>query len=297
LATGTYSGISRAIEVVLGEGPGPFTHAAFGDGDISASGLVFIDSYDSECGSYMSQAVNVDPSTNATYANTNGNVGSNEDIALSEQAIIFGNATPGPDGSLSTEPSSYISGSTASSSEERELDIPSYDPPAGTPSALTSSATLDNSDHQYRYSEIRLSSSETLTLDGNITLFIDGDIKLAGQAKIVITDGSNVTLRHGSGKIDLSGQGVINETQKPTSFFIYSSSTSVVKIAGQGDFHGAVYAPGADVLLSGQGNIFGAIVGNTVSSSGQGTLHYDEALGRWNENPSYEAKSWRHYNP
>ena len=55
---------------------------------------VTIDSYDSELGTYASQQVNTTNGRN--HAGTSGDVSSNEGIVLNANAMVLGNATPGP---------------------------------------------------------------------------------------------------------------------------------------------------------------------------------------------------------
>jgi len=52
-----------------------------------------------------------------------------------------------------------------------------------------------------------------------------------------------------------------------------------VNISGQTDFYGAFYAPNSEMNLTGQGGLYGAFVGNEVTISGQGGIHYDVQLG------------------
>jgi hypothetical protein len=39
-----------------------------------------------------------------------------------------------------------------------------------------------------------------------------------------------------------------------------------------------VYAPSHDITISGSGDLYGAIVANSIASSGGSKVHYDEAL-------------------
>jgi len=87
----------RALEVVLAPEDVPlFSRALFGDLDLGAQGNVFTDSYDSDAGSYASQATNVHPDTGRTYAKARGDLGSNRNIILRGGVTVLGNATPGP---------------------------------------------------------------------------------------------------------------------------------------------------------------------------------------------------------
>ena len=58
-----------------------FTRALFGDLDLDASGSVTTDSYESDLGTYASQAVNIHGPTGLTFAKANGTLGSNGNIS------------------------------------------------------------------------------------------------------------------------------------------------------------------------------------------------------------------------
>ena len=85
----------------------------------------------------------------------------------------------------------------------------------------------------------------------------------------------------------------------PASLIIISSADGVINLAGQADMHGVIYAPVATINFAGQADIFGSLTGYTINISGQGDLHYDEALGRLHigEFFPYRVRSWREFNP
>lgn len=295
-STGFSGDLDVTIETVIGPRPvqGPFTHAAFGDGDVTMSGQAFIDSYDSDTGTYASQAVNTDPVTGDTYANANGGVGSNMNISANGQVNVMGDANPGPGGSVSETGQVHINGSTDPAAEERELEIPTYNPTIAASGSLSGTTTLG--DGTYRYTEISLASRKTVTINGDVIMYIDGKIKTSGQSQILINPGASLVIYQGDAEIQMSGQGIVNSSGAPPDLLIYSSSTSRVKLSGQADFYGAIYAPGAYIQYTGQADIFGAIVGDEIKTSGQAELHYDEALSRLESSATivYEAKSWRY---
>lgn len=58
-------------------------------------------------------------------------------------------------------------------------------------------------------------------------------------------------------------------------------SSALINIGGNGEFRGVIYAPNADVDVSGSSNYYGSIVGNDVQMTGGGSggaIHYDQAL-------------------
>jgi choice-of-anchor A domain-containing protein len=107
-------------------------------------------------------------------------------------------------------------------------------------------------------------------------------IKMAGSDGITF-NASSYTILYLEGTADIGGNGISNVSSRPSNLQIFGMPTcTAVKIAGNGNFHGVVYAPQADITLNGGGNLgaaYGSLAGKTVSFNGNGTfLHYDESL-------------------
>lgn len=129
-----------------------------------------------------------------------------------------------------------------------------------------------------RVDSISLASKSTITISGDVTLYVDGDIHISGKAMIDIPIGSALTI-YASGTIHMAGQGIVNQNAKPENLIIYGTDgCSNAHFSGQAAFYGAIYAPEADFNFSGQEDIFGSIICNTVDITGQGNIHYDEHL-------------------
>ena len=56
------------------------------------------------------------------------------------------------------------------------------------------------------------------------------------------------------------------------------------KIAGNGDFYGAVHAPTANAMTASNGELYGAAIGKTLTTTGHGEVHDDECLGKGGNN-------------
>ncbi|MCE2595427.1 hypothetical protein K6Y31_11425 [Motilimonas cestriensis] len=128
-----------------------------------------------------------------------------------------------------------------------------------------------------------------ISVTGDVVLVIKGDFSTSGGGpRIDIAAGSSLTL-YIEGKVDIgsSGQvvahGSITDSGKPP-FSIFSSYESSrandygVSLDGATDMYASVYAPLANVKATGSGDILGALRGKTVEISGDGGMHYDEAL-------------------
>jgi len=155
---------------------------AFGKEDLHMDSNARVDSYNSDTGTYVLQDVN--GSGTSKHANSNGDVGSNGDISLSQNAKVWGDATPGPSHNDTILGNAFVTGSTSSNSQAVVLPtitVPSY----SSFGALTVAGTTTIPSGNRSYTNLTVNSNKTL----NIT----------GPAKIVM---SNLTLKSG-GQINI----------------------------------------------------------------------------------------------
>ncbi len=220
----------------------------FGDRLVGLSGNGRTDSYNSLQGPYTSPG------------GDNGDVCSNGPITLQGQAGVNGNATPGPGESVSISGSAYVTGSTWPMAS-------TIDPP---PIDLGDIAT--NNDNGPIPYNLNLAGFDQLTLTGGRYYFTS--LKILGDAMITVT---GETVIYITVSLEVSGNGILNQSQKPPNLSILVTSTNNTIIGGNGDFHGVVYAPDSKVQVGGNGDIYGAVVGKEIDVSGGG-IHYDEAL-------------------
>jgi len=145
-------------------------------------------------------------------------------------------------------------------------------------------------------------------------IIVKGDISLSGQAQIIL--GTNVYVRiFVEGDADFSGNGVLNPNS-PLNLQVYGVDNyrrdaagnilkdaagndiidyGTIKIAGNGGFSGAVYAPHYDVELKGGGtgdHVYASFVGHKISMNGVTSVHYDEALADGALVGEYKVVSW-----
>lgn len=139
----------------------------------------------------------------------------------------------------------------------------------------------------------------SVVVSGNNTKRIPpGDYRVSkfttsGGGKIEILPGVTTPIRifvegnvSGSDAISISGNGVVNGTNIPSMLQFWYNGSKNVKLSGNGNLHGVVYAPNSTVRVSGNGSYFGAITANAVNNSGNGWIHYDKALGDVTRNPA-----------
>jgi hypothetical protein len=238
----------------------PFKHAIHARITVEMLGSAWTDSYDSRSGPYH-------PTTNRGHrghVSTDGIAAGV--ITVGANSSIGGDALIGPGGDVAV---AINNGGTITGLQETEggaRNSPLSSIPAGLinqgPLTIAGNAIRVLGEGAYWFSMIRIT--------GN------GRLRTTGAVKIYVT-----------GNIDIGGNGIATAGNLPPNLLIYgtqdpsdtSQKTAAVKIHGNGDFYGAVYAPGAALDVSGNGAVYGALTGNTAKINGNGGFHYDEALG------------------
>jgi type IV pilus assembly protein PilY1 len=253
-----------------------FTDAAFGDTGVSLTGNACTDSYNSSNGSYAS--------TKCSGASCIGAIGTNGTASGSESltggnACVKGECDIGSGGSTSN-----ITGSSKCSSTGVEpspvtlssVTIPSY--ANALPFNVSSPVTMTPSK---TYGTVTGSGNSSSIITVNTGSYVISSLSLAGQSSIKVASGPVVVYVNGTGAaLDLSGgTGVNNVTGIPSNLvFMCADTVTTVKVAGGATADYAVYCPKAAISVVGNGDIYGAIVGKSVTMVGNGTIHYDAAL-------------------
>jgi hypothetical protein len=153
---------------------------------------------------------------------------------------------------------------------------------------------------KWRIASISLNGNKTLTILGDVTLILTQSsgsaLDVAGNAAIIVPDGSSLTV-YVEADFKVAGNGVGNGNNRPGTVRIFGTSTSVagqsVQLAGNGALKAVVYAPNGDIKINGNGDIMGALVGNTVTFTGNAAFHYDESLASEGTDTSFGISRWR----
>lgn len=248
----------------------PFAFSVFSNSSIQMSGNAGTDSYNSSDGLY-----------NAAHPGTNGDVGSNTTsahfIALSGNTHINGDVTVGPGGNPSSvivsSGNAVIEGSQSAASQIRTLN------PVVIPSTLNNLGVLS------------VSGNNTVTLAGGTYWY--SSISITGNGKVNFTGAATVYV---SGNVSIAGNGFETAQNLPPNLTVNVQGTHNVSVSGNGAFYGAIYAPNSGLSISGNGGIFGAVVGESIQHSGNGKIHYDEALNSSSSphsGSSVQMRSWQ----
>jgi len=150
-------------------------------------------------------------------------------------------------------------------------------------------------------------------ITGGIYDPITGQLRGSGAVPIVLAPGSycfsSIDLSAGvstlaiSGPVTISltahslltGGGIQNPTLVAENLKIFSSVSSAkggLDIAGGALVYMAVYAPNARVVVSGSGDLYGSVVGATVSATTGAKFHYDKRL-KDNQDGGIVMVTWR----
>ncbi|MGF1689187.1 hypothetical protein L4C36_21375 [Photobacterium japonica] len=120
----------------------------------------------------------------------------------------------------------------------------------------------------------------------NVFMFVKGNFIMSGASTLTIPDNSSLTLLVKGDLIIGAGSEVLTPTHGLTAdglpvFSIFSSysGTGVYITGGVEQVYAAIYAPLTDIAISSSVGFKGALLGKSVSVTGAGGIHYDEAIG------------------
>jgi hypothetical protein len=283
-ARGTQETGSRQIEVRIRRVPMVvWSYGMLSQSSITVSGGGTTDSFDSRLGTYASQATKSDRF--GTYASASGPVGTNGTILL-QSAEVRGDSNAGPGYTTTLQGIANVTGATTSLTAA--VVIPD------TPLATFSAAAIvnDNGSWSTTGGTAYNSVTKTLTVAGGNTLTLTKStyfftkIILSGNSKLKVASGP-VRL-YVTDQVDFSGGQIVNATQSPVNLQIfqqpyalptgYTPSVKTATLSGGSSSAFVFYGPSTPVTLSGNGDIFGAVVAKNITSSGGSRLHYDRAV-------------------
>jgi hypothetical protein len=301
---------SRMLETIA-KPVGAFPLAVLGVGSVDMNNHnIQIDSYDSR---------DAAKSTNGGYdpakRQESGDVGTNGKVINAGGAHIYGDVYTNKGTVLGAE---NVSGDVINDFYKEIIPVqrPKTVADSGTPLFVTGGATFvatPDVPSNYQLSSLTLNgANDVLYISGAADksdtycqIVVTGDINVTGgNAQIKLAPGVHVRI-FVQGNATIAGTGFINPNS-PLALQIYGcdrpkladgspASYGTMKIAGNGGFCGAVYAPNYNLEIVGGGtgqNIFGAFVANTVFMNGVQAIHYDEALADGGLITDYRIVSW-----
>lgn len=268
----------RNIEAVYSLTPqSVFQYALFADLALTAGGSANTDSYDSRLGAYGDCLSNCGGGSPVNNVGRNGDIGTNGttagSVAVSGSLFVDGQIAVGPGVSNPTSvvtgyDPAMITGGTSPPSDTQDVVAQSSAFPMPTvtvPEGLTCSDRVVN-------------GSETVTLTAgtycyrNLTIQGNGTLTASGSATVYLT-----------GELIAQGNSSVGVPSDPTQMVFLMTSTSEATIeegtiTGSNLFYGAIYGPQATINITGNAEVYGAIIADRVNLTGSAVIHYDEAV-------------------
>ncbi|MDB5324100.1 MAG: hypothetical protein JWN40_5731 [Phycisphaerales bacterium] len=212
---------------------------------ITISGSGSTDSYNSKNGAYS-----------AATAGHKGSIASNGNISIGGSADIDGDSRAG------VGMSTTVSGSATVTGLKAPLGAVLKFPSVTLPSSYTdlgdvvqSSGTVHIPGGVYLFHSITLSGSAHIVWDGPVVFYVRDSYSVSGN--VIIDTYQN-----------LPANRIMN--------FLPTCTTATW--SGSHSCIGELYAPDTDFKISGSAELFGRITAETITLTGNGGLHYDEAL-------------------
>jgi hypothetical protein len=137
----------------------------------------------------------------------------------------------------------------------------------------------------------------TVNLDVQLSSF-DSTSSSAITIQGGVANAGTVNIYQESGSVTL---GAANGTYRPENFAYYGlpGVTGNISFNGNGAFVGVIYAPEATLTLNGGGSgptdISGAVVVQSVRTTGHFGIHYDESLALYGPSKGFVVTSWREF--
>lgn len=291
-----------------------WTSGIVAKGVLTFSGTTAIDSYDSSVGPYNSATNRSDQAIVASASTAL------DTVVIGSNASIYGYvATTGDDPVVGTGGRIYGAttpvGTDVDTSRIRHdftANLPDVTAPTGTAislSAISTSIVLPrvgdlpgaNGRYLYTTSGVSIAGSNLVSILGPVDLIVTGNVAVSGNGSVAVggAGSTNPSLNlYCPGSISMGGNGMINSTLLPASVTIWgtaaSPATQTVSITGNGEYAGTIYAPNGNVTLGGSGATSGAVIGNSVTVSGNGQYHYDTKLASTETtlDVTYRISSW-----
>jgi Tfp pilus assembly protein PilX len=256
-----------------------------GCGAMTFSGNISTDSYNSSNGTYA-----------ATHTNAGGNVATNGNLTASTGVTIHGELlSPLAVGAVPCGPvtgTPTIDGGVKLLHVDLNYSVPPYNG-TGTPDYKLSGKT-DATLAPGSYGTITISGQANIHLTNGCspqptppaTCNIPGIYNFKGFSGsgngALIVDSGPVVINFdpkNSSPVSASGNWFSNPTGVSTNFTINYGGTGTMQLSGNADTYGKVIAPNANLTFSGNAQWYGQVVGKSVTGSGNGEFHYDNALG------------------
>src|SRR5713226_139240 len=282
LAVNPISGARRMVqaEVALPPAP-PFPFGIFatgtGCGVVTMSGGATTDSFTTAGGGDYA----------ANHTNTGGDVGANGNVSMSGAPTQVGGGIGVPNASTGACPAGLTTSGGAGMlpppGQNKLFAAGPYTmpvPPPPSPLPPTTPLSFGHAGGALvpgTYGNVSASANGTLILaPGTYNI---NSITLTGNATLVISPAGavvfNVAGQSNAAPVDFTGGSISNTSGIPNNFQINYAGTGSVSHSGGAGSYVTVNAPNAAVSLTGNSDLYGAVIGRTITDAGGTKFHFD----------------------
>lgn len=120
-----------------------------------------------------------------------------------------------------------------------------------------------------------------LRVTGRVALFVGGEVSSSGPLDVELGPDAELDWFVG-GALDLSNAIRVGDAARPAAVRIYVAGAGELPVPREFVFAN-LYAPLSDVVLTGSGDFYGSLFGQTLTSAAAITVHYDAAVHRAGE--------------
>jgi len=275
-STGKRSDAVTRLEVKLAPHR-PFDWGAHGDDDLIACGGTGTDSYNADSGSYV-----------ATKLLAGGNLGSNGPVDVCGTSDIYGGVATSLPGELDIDGGALVTGDTTSLAPE--IFYPPV-PQEDFDYAVANNAAPIGLSGDFKYNP---SANSLTVLPGRTAVLESGTYyfeSISNSGNITLAPGAQVTI-YLDGDIKMVAGSTVNSGGKPRDLLIKAGPGNINLAAGT-EIVAAMYAPESDFNLTGQAQLYGSFIMNSVSDTGGSKFHYDRSLREMDLPGDYVKVAWR----
>lgn len=299
---------SRTIEIIAQPVLQTSGGAGYGwvmKGSTKFSGMEMMDSFNSNYGSYASQATHTYTANGTTvhYANSNIEIGIQDTTGSNlNNQLVFGSVIySGPTlKGTGADAHGYGGVQGTVSTPYNGTIAPVTDPTSGSWIALGSGTqviTTGSGTNYYKYTgDWTMNSGQSLTAKvgsgstGTIIVLVTGNINLNAQNNVIVQNGVTFKI-YGDNDINFQGDSFNNQNVNgaggpvSTSMYVYGVSAAGKTIISDDaanptqTFVGVIYEPGYYINVKSSFSMYGSVTGSTTQTSAAAKYHYDEALG------------------
>ena len=133
--------------------------------------------------------------------------------------------------------------------------------------------------------ELEVKAGATLRIEGDVVINLPNEnqttLKVIEGGTIEMADDATVTI-YLAADMAITGAGLFSEVS-PQQLQIWGTATGTQNFdfLNNGQFSGIIYAPNAEVKVTGNSDIYGSVISKNIELTGSGSFRYDQSLANY----------------